>query len=684
MYKRFLIAIIAVITVLTAVAQKHIYLAPNGNDNNIGTIDEPMLSLQAAIDAAISTTEKDTAYIEVAAGDYYTDKCCVLKKPNTRPIIIRGEKGNKPRFIGGKKISKWTRSGGMFRAAIPEAVDNDYTFEQFYIDGRRATFARTPNKGFFSVKNATEVITDSGKNITETFATIRIEGNEKEMDILKDIWAGENREAKVSLYHKWDNSKMHIDVINREKKSFNISGRRIISHNSIDKATKFFLYDFTHALDTIGEWYMNYADGYIYYIPLPGENMEKAECIIPTLTKWIYFNGSADNFIENISFINIIFYVSKFNLPRAGYISDQAASNLGASIELSYTKNISFIGCEFEKSGTHALWMKRECYNSRVERCFFNDIGAGAIKIGLPIYEPARPITSNNIIDNNIIKGGGKEFAAAAAITIYYSKENSITHNDISDYRYSGISLGWKWGYGENPINNNTIAYNHIHHLGWGEMSDLGGIYTLGESTGNSIVGNVIHDIASNRYGGWGIYTDEGSSNILIKNNLVYRCHDGAFHQHYGKENIIENNIFAFGNNNQIQVSRPEAHSSFTFKHNIILQSRGFTARGLWFDAKMDIEKNLYWNYDGGFSFCGKDENSWKAEREPSAYFADPRMNDPINDDFTFKSKKAIKKIKFKPFDYSNAGVYGDKEWRIKADESMLIHEEFIRATGTK
>src|SRR5205823_12252188 len=175
----------------------------------------------------------------------------------------------------------------------------------------------------------------------------------------------------------------------------------------------------------------------------------------------------------------------------------------------------------------------------------------------------------------------GKTCPSAVGIWVGQSFDNVIAHNEIHNLYYTGISLGWSWGYGDSLNRGNIVEHNHIHHIGKrgdGDgpiLSDMGGVYLLGARPGTVVHNNVIHDVAGIKYGGWGVYLDEGSSNVLVEKNLVHHTSHGGFHLHYGRDNIARNNIFAFGGEQQLVRTREEDHLGVTFDHNIVYWTSG-------------------------------------------------------------------------------------------------------------
>ncbi|MDR1864147.1 MAG: right-handed parallel beta-helix repeat-containing protein [Bacteroidales bacterium] len=210
----------------------------------------------------------------------------------------------------------------------------------------------------------------------------------------------------------------------------------------------------------------------------------------------------------------------------------------------------------------------------------------------------------------------------------------------------------------------------------------MGGVYTLGASEGTTVSNNVIHHIHSYQYGGWGLYTDEGSYGIVMENNLVYACKDAGFHQHYGKENLIRNNIFARNILSEIKFSRTEEHLSYSFTNNIVYLDSGELIDGdNILKANVHYDYNCYWDTRVATPrFRTLSFAEWKKTgRDKHSLVADPLFIDPVRFDFRIRNLSALRKIKFKPVDYSQAGVYGSEQWKEKAAMPAALERQFER-----
>jgi hypothetical protein len=474
-------------------------------------------------------------------------------------------------------------------------------------------------------------------------------------------------DAIITFYHKWDNTRKRVANFNSAESSVWTVGTGMKPWNSLDNKTRYKVENFRTALDNPGEWFLD-RSGYLYYIPLPGETIGSTDVYAPILKEFIKITGeSATNPVSNIRFENLTFRVAGYRTPEAGNEPAQAAATVDAVVTLDNAANISFVNCEVAHTGTYAFWFRRGCSNCNVNRCYMHDLGAGGVKIGETILQqkPA-DITNNITVDNNIITDAGHIFPCAVGIIIFHASDNKLTHNEISNLRYSGVSVGWIWGYAHSPSKRNLVSFNHIHHLGWGELCDMGGVYTLGASEGTVVSNNLIHHVYSFDYGGWGLYTDEGSFGITLENNLVYACKSSGFHQHYGKENIIKNNIFALNIRGQLQATRIEEHRSISFTNNIIYFDKGSLLTSNWHKFNLLTDYNCYWDLrTRDVRFADKSFAEWKKSgKDQHSVVADPLFMDPANFDFRFRSQSVARKIRFTPFDFSKAGVYGSDEWK--------------------
>ncbi len=689
-------AILLLITLLfsfqeLAFSQK-IYVSPAGTDTNPGTVDKPLTTLTAARDKARemrkTTKLNEPLEIIITGGEYLMMQPLFLTTDDSgtpaSPLVFKTEPGSKAVFRGGIPVSGFEKvNEKLWRAFIPQVAWYDSYFEQLYVNGRRAVRARSPNDGFFRVKNVTETVLEKGEGRSPELAVQKVELDNSDTASLVSFSKNDFQDALMIFYHNWDNTRKRVTGFSKTGSSAYIVGEGMKPWNPINNKSRYLVENFKAALDAPGEWFLD-RNGYLLYIPLEGETIENTTFHIPVIREFISIQGnsSSGKKVENVKFENLVFEVAGYKTPPDGNEPAQAAAPVDAVVTLDFANKIEFRECEIAHTGTYAFWFRRACSNCLVNQCYLYDLGAGGVKIGETIIrQNQEELTSFITIDNNIIRDGGHIFPCAVGIIIFNASDNQLTHNEIADLRYSGISAGWVWGYAPSPSKRNKIEFNHIHHLGWGELCDMGGVYTLGASEGTTVSNNHIHHVFSFDYGGWGLYTDEGSFGIVEENNLVYACKNSGFHQHYGKENVIRNNIFALNIRSQLQATRIEEHRSLSFTNNIIYFSRGTLLSSNWHKFNLFTDNNMYWDTrTREIMFADKTFTEWKKSgKDVHSIIADPQFVNPAIYDFRLKNKSAVRKIHFVPFDYTKAGVYGSDEWKNRAEFDQKLERDFER-----
>jgi hypothetical protein len=657
------------------------YVAPNGNDKWRGTrktpnffhTNGPLASLQGARDAIRRLKARGPlnrpVVVRVLGGVYRMSEPLVLAPEDSGttacPIAYLADGSEKPVFNGGRVITGWQKNEkGLWTATIPEVQSGRWYFRSLFVNGERRQRARTPNEGYFQITDEKPAASAQPPAKQQSAGQTEFHfkpGDIKNWDSLGDV--------DVIIYHAWATTRHPLRSVDIKSNIVRFGGptrwpllkwgkNRYVIENAPD------------ALDAPGEWYLDRRSGVLSYMPTRGENMEKARIEAPILTEFARFQGDADagKFVEHVTLSNLTFACADWTMGPEGHNYGQAAPNAKPAIALSDARRCTLEKLEIAHVGGYGVGVGHGCKNNRIEQCHVHDLGAGGVLIGemdLPKAEQAR--ASHNTIYNCFIHDGGHVYATAVGVWVGKSSYNAIQHNEISDFFYTGISVGWSWGYQPSSANHNLIEYNHVHHLGFGVLSDMGGIYTLGISPGTQICNNSFHHVDSFSYGGWGIYTDEGSQDILIENNLAYRTKDGNFHQHYGQDNIVRNNIFAFSRERQIVRTRNEQHRSFVFESNIVYFKEGVLLGSNWAgDAgAYELDHNLYWDASGRpINFAGMTLDKWQAKgQDRLSIIADPLFVNPEKDDFRLKADSPAVALGFKPIDMTAIGLVGPREW---------------------
>jgi hypothetical protein len=600
MSKFYIFLYMLMLYVLPAYSVTNIWVSTTGNDSNNGSEASPLLTLTAARDAvrAIMPTTDDDVVVNLRGGTYRLTAPLSLEArdsgTNGHCVIWQAAPGETPIICGSIALTNWSplsQNTNIYYATITPGTKS----RQLYVNSNRMVRAATSNYPVSFLPTETQgiryvVVTNyndpawadpaAWTNAAEVDAVLITQWKMMICGVESVAVTGTQTGALIMRQPAWTNANCFYEneILNTNK-----AGPGLWSFWQVTRFENSLTF-----LDQPGEWAISASNGIVYYWPRSTENMATATVELPIAEALIQATGTPEAPVASITFNGLTFRYATWLRPggNEGYVADQSGIYLvgtnnapnfighiqpnttngpdriartPGAIRFRHAVDISITSNVFEHLGAVALDFATGSKSNRIANNRFTDISSSAIQVGgvmeIDHHPPSHAyLTSDNLIENNLIERTGRDFVDSAGIFVGCTTRTTIRQNTITNVPWSGIALGWGWGlldpgsylglpnaspgmWGNyatpTATRANKIINNRIDTF-LQEVWDGGAIYTTGfqgdsMANGTLIAGNVAINKRAES-GGNTFYTDGGTRYVTLINNISFNNPEGYYY----------------------------------------------------------------------------------------------------------------------------------------------------------
>ncbi|WP_084583225.1 pectate lyase [Sphingomonas azotifigens] len=577
-----------------------IAVSPQGSDDGDGSAAHPYATLARAQAAVRRLNADHDVTVQIADGLYRltTPLRFTAADGGQNSFTVRWEAapGAHPVISGGTPVHGWRIADakrGIWSAEIPRGVDP----RQLWVNGHMAARAavRAPRTSF--------VFHEWGIEITDpAWRTLADLPGQHRLEVEATGWFTD-RHAMVD---RIDGNRI---VMQQPGWRNNLVGYDTFARSVWGDNAGLFFGNALAFLREPGQYYVDPAAGRLYYKPLAGEDMARAEVVLPRLELLVSIAGSYDVPVRDLQFRGLSFRHTSWLQPSGpeGYASQQSGSFLmgewagypgdpirdcswgcwafeamrnrwnqqPAAVQVAAATRIVFDRDEFTQLGQIALGIGNNADANdsgiglgasgiEVRRSRFTDLAGGAIMVGgvrPDAHHPSRPeMTVRDIfVSNNLVRTVSQQYREQAAILVTYASGAVIWHNDVSGAPYDGIDVGWGWG-ANDP--GGSAEYGTAARGYYDQPGNL--VYNQPTILHDTVVvGNRVHDVKQWFPDGGAIYHLSADPGALIAENYVYDVPGGiALYLDEGSRHVtlrsnVISNVGVWLNMNSLQDVAP-------------------------------------------------------------------------------------------------------------------------------